>query len=297
MNKQEKMLLRQLTEQIQGLIRGDFSSFHPAASACPEIDALSGSLSELTTLLAEARDFVISLSQGTLEREPPSQNHLISGLKQLQANLRHLTWQTKQIAAGDLSQHVDFLGEFSIAFNTMIAALSEKRQAEEKLRYVSNHDPLTDLYNRGYFADELERIERGRRFPVSIMVADLDGLKKVNDTLGHAAGDQLIRQAAKVFRLSVRGDDVVARMGGDEFALILPNTDIAASARVLERIRDFEAELNRETDDFQISISIGIATAEQGESLEETLKLADKRMYEEKFFRKNGRKTAATTSD
>jgi two-component system, cell cycle response regulator len=291
MNKRERILLRELTEQMQRLVRGDFSSFHPSVSAGPEIDSLSESISSLSAMLADALDFVSSISQGRLDREPPPRNHLISGFKQLQANLRHLTWQTKQIASGDLNQRVDFLGEFSVAFNAMIAALSEKHQAEEKLRYVSNHDPLTDLYNRGYFADEMERVERGRRFPVSIMVADLDGLKKVNDTLGHAAGDRLIQLAAKVFRLSVRGDDVVARMGGDEFAAILPNTDIETSAGVLERIRVFETELNRELVDYRISISIGMATAEHGESLEETLKLADKRMYEEKFIRKNGEKT------
>jgi two-component system, cell cycle response regulator len=286
MNERDRHLIRELSEQVDRLVHGDFAPLRLSGSPGPEIDALADALSKLADSLAEAREFVLALSRGQLELDPPPRNQLISPFKQLQANLRHLTWQTQQIVAGDLNQRVDFMGEFSVAFNSLIQSLLEKRLAEERLRYLSNHDPLTDLYNRGYFTEEMERIERGRRFPVSIMMADLDGLKRINDTLGHAAGDRLILQAARLIRHAVRGDDVVARMGGDEFAVILPNTDSEIALMVCDRIRSSEAAFNLECSSYVIGISIGIATAEQGGSLAEALREADERMYKDKFARK-----------
>jgi diguanylate cyclase (GGDEF)-like protein len=246
-------------------------------------------IARLARSLQEARDFITTLSLGKLDVAAPPRNHLIAPFKQLQASLRHLTWQTQQIAAGDLNQRVDFLGEFSVAFNTLIDALREKDEAEERVRYLSHHDPLTDLYNRGYFEEEMARTERGRRFPVSIMMADLDGLKKINDSLGHAVGDRLIRAAADVIRKSVRAEDVVARVGGDEFALILPETDVLTVEGVLARIRENEMEFNRECIGYQVLISIGIATVEEGGSLSDAMKKADERMYQDKFARKERR--------
>ncbi|MGA7827900.1 MAG: GGDEF domain-containing protein [Geobacteraceae bacterium] len=286
MTEQEERLLRELNEQLICAVRGDFTPRTLSGSGGAEIDALAESVTTLVGELKDAQDFIVALSLGRLDVEPPPRNHLIASFKQLHSSLRHLTWQTQQIAAGDLSQRVDFLGEFSVAFNSLIAALQEKRLAEDRLRYVSNHDPLTDLYNRGYFTEELERVERGRRFPVSIMVADLDGLKRVNDTLGHAIGDRLIQHAAQVIRSAVRGDDLVARIGGDEFAIILPGTDVATACEVRDRIRRSEALYNLECRNYVIGISVGIATVERAGSLTDALRLADERMYEEKSRRK-----------
>jgi diguanylate cyclase (GGDEF)-like protein len=151
------------------------------------------------------------------------------------------------------------------------------------------HDPLTGLYNRGYFDEEMKRLDNGRNFPVSIIMADLDGLKKVNDTHGHGAGDRLIRDAADILRRSVRSSDVVARMGGDEFAVILPNTDIASAQKVIERIRRMEEEFNGESDGYQVRFSMGAASSVDGVPLAETLKRADELMYRDKSARKGGR--------
>jgi diguanylate cyclase (GGDEF)-like protein len=132
----------------------------------------------------------------------------------------------------------------------------------------------------------MSRAERGRNFPISILMADLDGLKKINDTLGHAIGDRLIKDAADVLRQAVRANDVVARMGGDEFAVILPGADAVSAAEVVDRIREIESEFNGETRAYQVRFSIGFATSESGESLVETLKMADEHMYLDKFARK-----------
>jgi two-component system, cell cycle response regulator len=286
MNEQDRVILRELNEQLERVARGDDTPRHPLSSEIPEFKALYESIARLDGLLADASDFISALSQGRLDIDPPLRNPLIAPFKQMHANLRHLTWQTRQIAAGDLDQHVDFLGAFSVAFNSMIEALREKRVAEERILYLSLHDTLTDLYNRGYFEEEMARIERGRAFPVSILMADLDGLKKINDTLGHAIGDSLIRDAAKILRQAVRSSDVVARLGGDEFALILPGSDAQIAARVMERVRGIEAEFNMEPRGYQVSFSIGFATSEKDQPLVKTLKSADERMYRDKYARK-----------
>jgi two-component system, cell cycle response regulator len=286
MNEREKVILRELNEQLERMARGDSTPRHPLSSEAPEFKALEESIARLDDLLADARGFISDLSEGKLDVDPPPRNPLIAPFKQMHANLRHLTWQTRQIAAGDLDQHVDFLGAFSVAFNSMIEALRQKRVAEERILYLSLHDTLTDLYNRGYFEEEMARIERGRSFPVSILMADLDGLKRINDTHGHAIGDRLIMDAADILRRSVRSSDVVARLGGDEFALILPGTDALIAARVVVRIRGIEAEFNREPRGYQVSFSIGFATSEKDEPLVETLKSADERMYRDKCARK-----------
>jgi diguanylate cyclase (GGDEF)-like protein len=286
MNKRESLILKELNEDLSRLLHGDFSPPRQISAKTPEFQALVDSLGRIAALLADAHNFVSAISQGKLDMDPPPRNPLIAPLKQLHANLRHLTWQTKQIAAGDLDQHVDFVGEFSVAFNSMIEALREKRLVEEKVLYVSIHDPLTDLYNRGYFEEEMARAERGRNFPISMVMTDLDGLKTINDTLGHAIGDMLIKDAANVLRQAVRAGDVVARMGGDEYALILPGADAVCAARVVDRIRKIEAEFNREPRGYQVRFSIGFATSGAGEPLVETLKSADERMYGDKFARK-----------
>ncbi len=288
MTEQERVILRELTGRLERVSRGEDAPVRSTDPAIPELRALEESIAHLGGLLADARAFISALSQGRLDIEPPPRNPLIAPFKQMHANLRHLTWQTKQIAAGDLEQHVDFLGAFSVAFNSMTEALREKKAAEDRIHYLSLHDPMTDLYNRGYFEEEMARVERGRCFPVSVMMADLDGLKKVNDTHGHAIGDRLIKDTASILGRAVRSNDVVARMGGDEFALILPVTDAISAAGVLERIRKVESEFNVDADLYRVSLSIGVATSGPGTPLSETLKSADELMYRDKAARRNG---------
>jgi len=163
--------------------------------------------------------------------------------------------------------------------------ITEQKQAEKQIKYLSFHDKLTGLYNRTYFEEEMHRLEKSRSFPVSIIVGDLDGLKIINDTLGHYRGDELLRRFARIIRDQFRSSDVVARIGGDEFAIILPQTSRQTVEEVIFRIRRVIEE-NNAHEQLPLSISLGTATAENpGQSLWETFKEADNRMYRDKLAR------------
>ena len=161
-----------------------------------------------------------------------------------------------------------------------IRDISQRRRDEEKLEYISIHDSLTELYNHAYFQEEMSRLERGRLFPVSIVMIDLDGLKTINDRYGHAAGDNQLRRTAQVLIEAFRAEDVVARIGGDEFAVLLPGTDPIALQKVMARVREIVDMQNELMPGPALSISIGGATGDQ--SLVDTLNIADANMYLEK---------------
>jgi diguanylate cyclase (GGDEF)-like protein/PAS domain S-box-containing protein len=160
--------------------------------------------------------------------------------------------------------------------------ISERKRSETKLRYLSTHDMLTGIYNRAYFDEELDRLKKGRKFPVSIVMADVDRLKEVNDQLGHAAGDELLKHAAEVFKGAFRREDVAARIGGDEFAALLPNTDDSALVEAMERLQHAISVSNAENGCHHLSLSIGAATAYNCEELMSAWRTADQRMYLQK---------------
>jgi len=168
--------------------------------------------------------------------------------------------------------------------------ITERRQAEERLRFLTFHDPLSGLYNRAYFEEEIRRLEGGRSYPVTIVSADLDGLKLINDTLGHDQGDELLKAFAEVLQASFRHCDVVARIGGDEFAAILPLTDENAAEGLCQRLAAELEAYNRAHPNLPIGVSVGTATATDARMpLSETLKQADADMYVKKLDHSIGR--------
>ncbi|AJY69581.1 diguanylate cyclase [Geobacter sulfurreducens] len=169
------------------------------------------------------------------------------------------------------------------AFNGLVNRLIEK---EDRLVHLSNHDSLTGLYNRLFFEAEMQRIDRGRHFPVSMVMVDVDNLKTVNDTFGHTAGDALIIKAAQALRTAFRSEDVVARVGGDEFAVIMEGSDHATALEALERVRETVALLNSDGDSPELTLSLGTATATAPLTLGQSWRLADQRMYADKARRK-----------
>jgi diguanylate cyclase (GGDEF)-like protein/PAS domain S-box-containing protein len=171
-------------------------------------------------------------------------------------------------------------------FQGITRDITERKQAENALRYMSTHDTMTGTFNRAFFETELTRLEHGREYPVSLVVTDLDNMKVTNDHFGHPAGDELLRNLADILRETFRAEDIIARIGGDEFAVLLPSTDATAANRMLERVSDRLNEYNAVHPELPILLSIGTATASY-EHLMNTFSLADQRMYANKAVRKS----------
>jgi len=164
--------------------------------------------------------------------------------------------------------------------------ITERKAVEEKRKFLSFHDQLTELYNRRYFENEMERLNNSRKTPISIIVGDLDGLKNVNDNFGHRSGDKYIKDTAQIIKDVTRSEDIVARIGGDEYAVLLPQTNEEDVKRVIERISS-KIEFHNKRSKNSISISIGYAVKNSNnEDLEKIFRKADAMMYRNKRKKK-----------
>ena len=169
--------------------------------------------------------------------------------------------------------------------------VQQRRAVELDLEELLTHDFLTGVFNRRFFDAELARLDKSRRGPVSIIVADIDGLKDINDRLGHWAGDDVIVRAARILASCVRAEDILARMGGDEFSILLPATDSSAADEAVGRIETALRE-SWASEALNVQLSLGAATSASG-ALEEVHAVADARMYAAKSKRRAALESAA----
>ncbi len=160
--------------------------------------------------------------------------------------------------------------------------MTKQKQAEEKIRRLSLHDKLTNLYNRHYMEEEMERLDAQNKLPISIIMVDVNGLKLVNDTYGHSVGDEILKRAAGILRSVCGKEDIIARWGGDEFVIILPQTTIEEAQSVGKNImRQCRKEYVR---DIPVSMATGIASKDRtGKELADVLREAEDYMYRHKL--------------
>lgn len=248
----------------------------------------------LEKAVTEMKDYSEALSRGQLTVNPSSRdNFLCENLKNIHANLNHLTWQTKQVAKGDYSQTVSYLGEFSDAFNTMTRQLKEReaalkteaeieREKEARLAAEVYVDQLTGIGNRHFFVEKTEELLASQE-AMTLCYCDLDHLKQVNDRYGHLEGDKYLKHFVECVRRCAQEDDIFARMGGDEFCLILRRCKMKYAQKKMIRIQKLFCQQKEQP--YEKNFSYGLVSIPRGHGIlrvEELIERADAVMYQQK---------------
>lgn len=198
-------------------------------------------------------------------------------------------WQQREVINYSLDgRPVDVFMQWSVfpgceaEWDQVLVSLTDitaRKKAEAYVEFLGKHDVLTKLFNRAFYEDELARLGRKGPWPVSIVAVDLNGLKQVNDQLGHSDGDALLRRAGEALKKAVGEEVCVARVGGDEFMVLLTGCDERGAATAVEQIEQVVELNNQFYPGTALRFAIGTATCVQGERLTDTVKLADSRMY------------------
>lgn len=314
-----------VAEHVHGLFFSNKApELTPALAAVPSLPDIHQSILELRRQLGR-------YAKGDFSSEIALRGVVAGMLKALQANMRHLIWQMEQIKAGDLTQRVDFMGEFADAFNNMAqqlddaltalhekeaqltaitnelqqevekrgAALSALQKSEENFKYLAEHDPLTNLLNRRSFFARAE-MEMARNTIMdqysSVVVMDVDHFKNFNDTYGHLDGDQALKHIAKVGGSTLRDNDIMGRLGGEEFIFFFSKTNQEQGRMAAERIRKLIASAPVEFDDASVTItaSFGVVSVPPGQAkgvhvglMQHAIELADQALYRSKAQGRN----------
>ena len=261
--------------------RGNIESYNPSALA------LFGNASD--ELIGRSFDSLFSRKEEHEATEISSQSFvnataLKEGRETREVSIRRKDGMLLTIEVGVSS--VDFEGVTT--YIGVIRDVTERRLMVDQLRYVAEHDALTGLYSRGYFCGELERVilrahRKGER--CALLFIDLDKFKLVNDTLGHAAGDQVLIDIARILSQRARKSDIVARLGGDEFAILLYNITVELAQRVADSFRQQVLEYRLEVNGVAIDVgcSIGVVYIDNDAvSVEDVMAKADSACYDAK---------------
>lgn len=257
-------------------------------------------MDELQEQLINIRNILYAFSTGDLSPDIHTRGFLSGNLKALQAHLRHMTWQVQQVEHGDFSQRVDFLGDFSIAFNNMVLKLDETmsdlrkkeealldltnslqtevnlrssamealQESEARFKYLASHDPLTGALNRRSFLDRATNelklsFQRGEFCAIALM--DVDHFKRFNDTYGHQCGDEALKHVVKISTQNLRHGDLLGRYGGEEFVFIFSKADMAHGYMVADRVCKAIAETPLEDRGkfMHVTASFGVSSTDE----------------------------------
>jgi diguanylate cyclase (GGDEF)-like protein len=253
-------------------------------------------LRKLREKVLALRTHMAAIFSGDLSQDITARGYFAGLLKKHLANLRHLTWQVEQVASGDFSQQVDFMGEFSVAFNNMVrqldttltnlrnteetlrnltnslqqemkernVAVNRLKESEARFRYLAEHDPLTGALNRRSFFSVAEaglKMAQARNAPCCIAMLDIDFFKKINDIHGHQTGDLALKHVVSLGVASLRQTDCMGRYGGEEFIFFFADADLGQGTRAAERIRKAIAENRMKIDcgELPMTVSFGVS--------------------------------------
>lgn len=197
---------------------------------------------------------------------------------ELKLNLKSATKQVKLISNYLFSKKQKLI-------RLAIIDISREYHYRKQIEYLSFHDQLTDLYNRRFFEEEAQRLNVERMLPLGIIMADLNGLKLVNDAFGHRQGDELLINTAKKLKSFTREEDMLARLGGDEFVFLLPQTSEQELKKIMKRMDNACEGVG--IGDVKLSVAFGYAIKNcSDQSLESLMGLAETRMYKNKLYKK-----------
>jgi diguanylate cyclase (GGDEF)-like protein len=289
--------LDKISNVLHEILSGNIPErIHIEQDPLDEIRQVADLVNRMALEAATVVECLRGLAAGKLDTEITSKSVQAQTLKQYQAMLKHMVWQTQQVAAGDYGQRVDFIGDFSSAFNTMVERLEHNRQEIARqmaeLQRMATTDALTGFNNRRNFitlaSQEFSRWKRSQQ-SFTLLMFDLDHFKLINDTYGHNAGDEVLKAIALTCRAILRESDIAARIGGEEFVILFPATQSPSSLLPAERLRkEVEAiEIQVGQHIVRFTLSAGIAQVHGSDlSIEDTLKRADSALYQAK---ENGR--------
>ncbi len=276
--------------RAQGI--GDFKTFlkvHPefVARCMQEIRVIDVNQQTLVMFGAPSKEVLLN-SIGRVFRGEMHE----SFAEQLQDLWDGKTFQQREVVNYSLSgDAVNIHMQFSVPDSHLhdwglvllsLVDITARKKAEAYLEYLGKHDVLTQLRNRAFYAEELNRLTRKGPWPLSIIAIDLNGLKGVNDEQGHAAGDSMLRRVGEVLAKAVDAPACAARIGGDEFTVLLPGTDERGAHALQDRIISMLDLNNQFYPGQHLSLAMGIASCQSGEAVEAAINRADQAMYAEK---------------
>jgi diguanylate cyclase (GGDEF)-like protein/PAS domain S-box-containing protein len=194
-----------------------------------------------------------------------------------------ITKDNKEIAIEDTAAPIMGIEGQCAGCVLVFRDVTERKEKVQRIEYLNYHDQNTGLYNQRYFDEEVKRLDVKRNLPISFIYSDVNGLKLINDAFGHESGDKVIKMIANVYKKTCREDDIIARVGGDEFVILLPHTDNIAVKSIVGRIKDQTEKLVYK--DIAISVAFGWDTkTDTCQSFSEVMRNAEKSMYNKKII-------------
>ncbi|MGE4415207.1 MAG: PocR ligand-binding domain-containing protein [Bacteroidales bacterium] len=298
-SKKMEMGLKQSEERFrvaQEISPDGFTILHPVRNETGEIIDFTWVYENQAIALINQTDPQKIIGKRVLDIFPDHRETIIFEAYKHVANTGE-TQILEEVNAGEVFSKPVWLRLAIVSMGEEIAFLcqdiTDRKKAENELLYLSYHDHLTGLYNRRYFEQELKNLDKPENLPLSIIMFDVNGLKLVNDSFGYDLGDSLLIKAAEAIKKACREEDIAARIGGDEFVLLLPKTTAAESLQISNHIKELAS--NEKVANIELSISYGYDTKKTDkQSITEIIANAENHMYRHKLYERSSIRSKIT---